>query len=62
MHRVHRADLSGGPVPGGDPSWPPARNITPHTGGLAAWSYDDFTRAMREARGPTAQTSRSPWQ
>jgi mono/diheme cytochrome c family protein len=48
----HKADLSGGPVPGGDPSWPPARNLTPHADGLAGWSYDDFTRAMRDARRP----------
>ena len=31
----HRADLSGGPIAGGDPSWVPARNLTPHADGLA---------------------------
>jgi cytochrome c553 len=56
----HRADMSGGPVPGGDPSWPPARNITPHTSGLAAWSYDDFTRAMREAKRPDGTDLQEP--
>jgi mono/diheme cytochrome c family protein len=48
----HRADLSGGSVPGGDPSWPAARNLTPHADGLEAWTYEDFTRAMREAKRP----------
>lgn len=48
----HGADLAGGPIPGGDPSWPPARNLTPHVGGLAAWSYQDFTRVMREGKRP----------
>ena len=48
----HRANLSGGPIIGGDPSWPPAANLTPHADGLAAWSYEDFLRAMREAEKP----------
>jgi mono/diheme cytochrome c family protein len=48
----HGADLSGGPIMGGDPSWPTAANLTPHADGLAAWSYEDFLRAMREAKKP----------
>ncbi len=48
----HRADLSGGPIPSGEPSWPPARNLTLHADGLAAWTYDDFTRALREGKRP----------
>jgi len=48
----HRADLSGGPIVGGDPSWPPAANLTPHADGLGGWTYDDFVRAMREAKRP----------
>ncbi|MGE0158529.1 MAG: c-type cytochrome [Gemmatimonadales bacterium] len=48
----HRANLSGGPIAGGDPSWPTAANLTPHADGLAAWSYEDFVRAMREAKKP----------
>jgi mono/diheme cytochrome c family protein len=48
----HQANLAGGPIPGGDPSWPPAGNLTRHSDGLAAWSYEDFARAMREARRP----------
>lgn len=48
----HRQDFSGGPITGGDPSWAPARNLTPHPDAIGAWSYDDFARAMREARRP----------
>jgi len=48
----HRADFSGGPIPGGDPSWPPARNLTPHESALGSWTYADFTRALREGRRP----------
>lgn len=46
----HRADLSGGPVIGGDPSWPPAGNLTPGPDGLQGWTYDDFVLAMRAAK------------
>ncbi len=46
----HRADFSGGPVVGGDPSWPPAANLTPGPDGLAGWTYDDFVVAMVEGR------------
>lgn len=44
----HGLELAGGPIPGGDPSWPPARNLTPHADGLAGWSYQDFVKAMRQ--------------
>ena len=46
----HGANLAGGPIPGGDPSWPPARNLTPHADGLEGWTYADFTRAMIEGK------------
>jgi mono/diheme cytochrome c family protein len=48
----HGPQLSGGPIVGGDPSWPPASNLTPHDAGLAKWSLDDFRRAMREGKRP----------
>jgi len=48
----HGSDFSGGPIAGGDPSWAPARNLTPHESGLAGWSYGDFATAMRDARRP----------
>jgi len=48
----HGADFSGGAIPGGDPSWAPARNLTPHQEGLAAWSYAAFETALREGKRP----------
>lgn len=48
----HRRNMEGGPIPGGDPSWPPAANLTPHADALGEWSYEDFTTAMMEARRP----------
>jgi mono/diheme cytochrome c family protein len=56
----HRADLSGGPIPGGDPSWVPARNLTPHAEGLAGWSYDDFVTAAREGKRPDGTDLQAP--
>ena len=48
----HGASLSGGPIIGGDPSWPPARNLTPHVDGLAGWTLADFRRVLLEAMRP----------
>lgn len=48
----HGMDFTGGPIVGGDPSWPPARNITFHDSALARWSLDDFKKAMREGVRP----------
>lgn len=60
----HGHGLSGGAIPGGDPSWPEARNITRHDTGLAGWTEADFVRAMREGRRPdgTAIQPPMPWQ
>ena len=56
----HRRDYSGGPIAGGDPSWPPARNLTPHATALGGWSYDDFLRAMRESVRPDGTAIAEP--
>ena len=56
----HRADFAGGPIPGGDPKWAPAANITPHKEGLVDWSYADFLRAMREAKSKDGRALRAP--
>lgn len=48
----HSMNLAGGPIVGGDPSWPPARNLTPHETGLAGWTYDQFVAAIRDGRRP----------
>jgi mono/diheme cytochrome c family protein len=44
----HRPNLAGGPIVGGDPSWAPARNLTPHPDGLASVTYEQFVKIMRE--------------
>lgn len=56
----HNPDLTGGPVVGGDPSWPPALNLTPHADGLAGWTYEDFVTAMREGKRKNGQALRTP--
>jgi mono/diheme cytochrome c family protein len=56
----HGADMAGGPVAGGDPSWPPARNLTPDPSGLAGWSFEEFVTAMRESRRPDGSELRFP--
>lgn len=56
----HGEDMAGGPIPGGDPSWPPARNLTPHTSGLAGWSYEEFVTAMRDVRRPDGTALQPP--
>jgi mono/diheme cytochrome c family protein len=56
----HGPNLSGGPVAGGDPSWPPAANLTPHTAGLADWSEADFVRSMREGVSRDGRMLRDP--
>ena len=48
----HRENLAGGPIAAGDPSWAPARNLTPHSDGLAGWTYEQFIAAMRDGIRP----------
>jgi mono/diheme cytochrome c family protein len=48
----HGPGLSGGAIDGGDPSWPPARNLTFHESGIAKWSLDDFRKALKEGVRP----------
>jgi mono/diheme cytochrome c family protein len=48
----HGQKLTGGPVAGGDPSWPPAANLMPDRSGLAGWSLADFRKALREGIRP----------
>jgi mono/diheme cytochrome c family protein len=56
----HKQSLTGGPIMGGDPSWPPAANLTPAPDGLAGWTYRDFEVAMREGRRPDGTEIREP--
>jgi mono/diheme cytochrome c family protein len=48
----HGSGLSGGPIQGGDPAWPPARNLTFDETGLAKWTLDDFRKALRDGVRP----------
>ncbi|HEX7479137.1 MAG TPA: cytochrome c [Polyangiales bacterium] len=56
----HGITLSGGPIKGGDPSWPPAKNITFDPSGLGAWSLTDFKKAMREGTRPNGSKIQPP--
>lgn len=47
----HSPNLSGGVIEGGDPSWPPASNIT-RGGAIKDYSEADFFRALREGVRP----------
>lgn len=53
----HGAGYSGGTIAGGDPNWPPAKNITPDPEtGIGAWSLADFELALREGVRPDGST------
>jgi mono/diheme cytochrome c family protein len=56
----HGADFSGGPIPGGDPSWPAARNLTPDATGLQGWTYDQFVTAISKGERPDGTAIRLP--
>jgi cytochrome c553 len=56
----HGPNFAGGPIKGGDPSWPPARNLTSHASGLGAWTLGDFMNAMRKGKRPDGAAIRKP--
>ena len=56
----HGPDLSGGPIVGGDPSWPPARNLTPDATGLKSWTYEQFVGAFTKGQRPDGTMLREP--
>jgi mono/diheme cytochrome c family protein len=61
----HGHSLTGGPIPGAPPEWPPAANITPDPeNGIGSWSEADFFRAMREGKRPDGSdiSPIMPWQ
>lgn len=47
----HRADYSGGKIPGAPPDWTAAANLTPG-GNLKNWSLAQFSNAMRTGKTP----------
>jgi mono/diheme cytochrome c family protein len=60
----HGDTLSGGLIPGTDPSWPAARNLTPHDTGIKGWTYDNFKAAVTTGKRPdgTELNKAMPWQ
>jgi cytochrome c553 len=48
----HGMGFSGGKIPGAPPDWPAAANVTLHETGLAGWTEQDFTAALRTGRRP----------
>jgi mono/diheme cytochrome c family protein len=56
----HGRDFSGGAVPGGDPSWPPAANLTSDADGLEGWTYEQFAAALRTGKRPDGSDLRPP--
>jgi mono/diheme cytochrome c family protein len=48
----HGATFSGGDIPGGDPKWPAAQNITFHETGLNSWTLEQFQKALKEGVRP----------
>jgi mono/diheme cytochrome c family protein len=54
----HGEKFAGGPIVGGPPDWPPAKNLTPT--GLAGWTYEDFARALKEGKSKNGVALREP--
>jgi mono/diheme cytochrome c family protein len=48
----HGENLAGGPIVGGDPSWPPAANLTPDSTGIGGWSFEQFATALEQGTRP----------
>lgn len=60
----HGMDFRGGKIAEGDPSWPPAANLTPDETGLAGWTREQFFTALREGTRPDGRTldpEAMPW-
>jgi cytochrome c553 len=54
----HGPQFAGGKINGGPPDWPPAANLTPT--GLAGWTFDDFSRALKEGKSKSGVALREP--
>jgi mono/diheme cytochrome c family protein len=54
----HSSNLKGGPIPGGPPDWPPAKDLTQT--GLGNWKESDFVKAMKEGLNPQGQKLKAP--
>lgn len=56
----HGRDLTGGAIPGGDPNWVPASNLTPHEEGMAGWTFEQFEAVMRRGVRPDGSNVKVP--
>jgi mono/diheme cytochrome c family protein len=56
----HGETLGGGPIVGGDPSWPPSANLTPDATGLGGWTFAQFSTTLKEGKRPDGRTLRAP--
>lgn len=54
----HGRDLKGGPIPGGDPSWPPAANLVAASHGT--WKEADFISTIRTGKRPAGRPLMNP--
>lgn len=54
----HGQEFKGGPIPGGDPSWPPASDI--RLGSNPAWSAASFTTMIQTGVSPTTGKEMRP--
>jgi mono/diheme cytochrome c family protein len=56
----HGEGLAGGPIAGGDPSWPPAANLTPSPSGIGGWTLAQFDTAVRQGKRPDGRSLVAP--
>lgn len=54
----HSPNLKGGPIPGGPPDWPAAKDLTQT--GLGSWKEADFAKAMKEGVNPQGEKLKAP--
>lgn len=60
----HGENLSGGPIPGVPPEWPPAANLTPDASGLGTATEAQFTASLTSGArrsGGTIDPTHMPW-
>ena len=58
----HGPGLSGGKIPGGDPSWGPAANLT-RAGNIGKWTQAEFMATLRTGKRPDGSPLKDymPW-
>lgn len=54
----HGEMFTGGPIPGGDPSWPPAANI--RLGQNSVWTEESFKKMLNSGISPVSQKELRP--